>query len=764
MAASRIAHLLLPIAVFLIAYGMQRSVALLGLDLHHDAFMFDAAKRMLDGELPFKDFFYQYNLGTVVFHMLALKAFGTYIASLKIATSLVYALIAVFIYMCAAVMGRPLQGLGMALIWSTLSPFYMPVLNGYHAWSTVYMMASVMAGAWFLLLATQKRTALNSGLAGICFNLAFWFKQVAGLQILLVLLWILLNTRRTVVGEDTARTFRIMLLGFVLGGLLSALPYFAYLLANDILIDWWRSAFVFNKFFALTGASSSGLKGFLYTMFPVQRDLGYTTYIWVFLPLYLGVMLLGGKIQGGLLPLRTDVWSRNASLFLMLGLAGWIEYFPLSHAFHTQLFLAPVFCLIALGQISIQEENSRWSSRRLVGLFVFILALSIAYETYQHLKGLREKVTQTRVTLTEEMPAKGLRLLPEYVATYEQFYNKTEKIQSGLENSQAIPMSTDPLRAVFPALNSKQPIFKMGVDWTWPNELVEPGFNQRFAGLIRERQSPIYGDSIIAIPGYMPASLLEMPSPMGIYHTLYLPTADVEVKAPPVIQISKLYILRNVLGLQPASYQFNGSHLECGTPIFNGEILIPYGNLPKSLLANIEDLHISIVSDSEFAKKFTELEYKHFLVHAMAVFDKKISAEHFYIQESNGRYALRPSLTETDWLYLSKFFLARGKMYNPHFATTLAQTEKNQPILVTKPQGNECPQVVWSKVRKYTNAHSEHDELYLAMPEDRVVDGGPMTMFVQIVFKDKTTYSKYLRYGFEGSGMSGEDNSSSGTE
>ena len=93
----------------------------------------------------------------------------------------------------------------------------------------------------------------------------------------------------------------------------------------------------------------------------------------------------------------------------------------------------------------------------------------------------------------------------------------------------------------------------------------------------------------------------------------------------------------------------------------------------------------------------------------------------------------------------------------PRFATTLAQTEKNQPLIVTRPQGNECPRVVWSKVRQDTGEVSANEDLYLAIPEDRFIDGGPMTMYVQIVMKNKTTFDRYLRYGFEGSRMA-EDN------
>ncbi len=763
---SAIAHWLRPIIIFMIAFAMQRSVALLGLDLHHDSFMFDAAKRLLDGEVPFRDFFYQYNLGTVFFHMLALKAFGTYVASLKIATSIVYALIAFLIYMCAAVLNRPWQGFGMALVWSTLSPFYLPTMNGYHAWSTVYMMASVMAGSLFLLMALRKRTGIYSGFAGLCFNLAFWFKQIAGLQILIVVVWILLNTRYSQVGEGLAKKLRMMLRGFVLGGLISAIPFFGYLFLNDSLVDWWRSAFVFNKYFALTGGSSASLKDFLQNMFPVQRDLGYTTYMWVILPLFIGVMFLGGKNKGIPLPFRADEWSRNASLLLMLGFAGWLEYFPLSHAFHTQLLLAPVFSLIALGQNNDQKEATDRSWRRMVTPFLLLMAVIIVREVFVHLGGLREKIARPGMIIEHEMPAKGLKLLPEYATSFERFAKVAKTAQPSGEDLPAIPMSQDPIRAIFPGLNSTDKTFRMGVDWTWPNELIEPGFNQRRSKLIHERRSPIYGDSILAIPGYIPSSLLEMPSPFGMFHTLYKPSADIEIKDPPVTTINKIIKLNEVLVWHRKNETDGpqGLNLACEAGDFHSEILIPYGRLPESALANISQLHVSIIGDSDFSKQLTGLEYKQFMIPAMANFDREIGPDQFYIQESNGKYGLKATLTETDWLYLAKFFLSRGKLYNPRFATTLAQSEKNRPLLVTKPEFGVCPRIAWSKVRHYAGVVTANEDLYLAIPDDRFNDGNdyrfddgdPVTMYVQVVFKDNTTYNRYLRFGYEESGTKNE--------
>ena len=72
----------------------------------------------------------------------------------------------------------------------------------------------------------------------------------------------------------------------------------------------------------------------------------------------------------------------------------------------------------------------------------------------------------------------------------------------------------------------------MGLDWTWPNELVEPGFNSRLAEAKSDRKSLIYADSLVHIQGYIPAAILQMPSPITATHTLYLPSSDPIVLEP----------------------------------------------------------------------------------------------------------------------------------------------------------------------------------------------------------------------------------------
>lgn len=738
---------LLPLIVVLAAYGMQRSVALLGLDLHHDTFMFDAARRTLIGEVPFRDFFYQYNLGTVFLHVLALKAFGIKIASLKIATAFAYALIALLIYASVAVKGHRRWALGAALLWSTLSPFYMPAMNGYHAWSTVYMMASVMGGALFLVMALSGRPLLWSILAGVCFNLAFWFKQVAGLQILVVLAWIAYNAWRPAAELENARRFQIMLMGYALGGLMSALPFFFYLQEQSLFQDWWRSAFVFNVAFSGSGDSVSGVVTFARTMFPVARDMGYVSVVWALLPLcLLAIVLVRDPSSGKRLFSRSDTRSLGASLFAALGIAGWMEYFPLAHAFHTHLFMAPVFVLLAVARNDIAGKGA-FSYRRLLVTSMLILSVAATvYEAVRHLQGLRVKIAKPTLVLRGDWPVNGLSLAPEYARSFESFCSALLTVKREAGELPLIPMSVDPLRALLPDSYREPTTFKMGVDWTWPNEIVEPGFNKLLAQRVAERKSPIYADSLIGIPGYVPVSLLEMPSPITATHTLYIPSADKTVTEPRT---------------EVARYIFHVSNDDF-EPLDRNNItqfgqqrwitFLPLDNLNGIPTTDIAELNVSIVRSEDIPSILSKSQYENFLMSISDEASAKVAK--LYKWQNSGRYELSWPLNHKQNLELAKFMLSRGKLFEqqdrPMFFTTLQGSLDHRPFLAMTFVNGSMPRIVWAKSSLknqllFSSDRGDHAMFFLSIPSGALgVEWA--VLYVQIVLKDMTTRNFYLHY------------------
>jgi hypothetical protein len=742
--------LLIPAGVAIAAFMMQRSVALIGLDLHHDTLMFDAARQLLNGELPFRDFFYQYNLGTVFFHALALKVLGTQIASLKIATAMVYACIAVLIYICAASALHRRWALAAALVWSILSPFHMPAINGYHAWSTVYMMAAVMGGGLCLATAISGRPMLWAVLAGVCFNLAFWFKQVAGMQILAVLAWVAYNALRPSLPTDIARRFRRMFFGIALGGLASSIPFFFYIFQNAIFEDWWRSAFVFNGYFAASGHSSTGVIALARTFFPVNRELGYISVVWALLPLCLIAIVTQRQSAGSeRLFSRSDDRSLVSSLFAALSIAGWIGYFPLAHSFHTQLFMAPMFVLLAL-----QLDQIRWKSQLadkghwpVIALLSLTMA-TLVYQAHWHIRGLRGKVTAPSVVLRGEMPASGLRLAPDHALSYNRFYNALLAAQGSAADPQLIPMSVDPLRALLPIVDSVSSDFKMGLNWTFPNEIVEPGFNKRLAMRIADRKSPVYADSLIGIPGYVPVALLEMPSPMTASHTLYVPSADHQVVEPPV------YVVHNeVFVLSGDAFPRTERAFLSSYGVQTNFTFIKLDNLVGIPSDDIGQLHVSTVRSEDIPSYLSKFQYEQYMKAVPGELAARVAE--LYERKQNTRYELRWPLEHGQTLDIAKFLLSQGKLFEaqdrPMYFTTLGSTVNNRPFLVWKSADEDEMRILWAKPSLKGNvsakAKSEKAAAYfMAIPSGVVRPNEESILYVQVVMKDYTTRNFYLHY------------------
>lgn len=753
--------LLIPAGVAIVAFMMQRSVALIGLDLHHDTLMFDAAGQLLIGKIPFRDFFFQYNLGTVFFHALALKELGEQIASLKIATAVVYACIAVLIYLSAASARHWRWAVAAALVWSILSPFHMPAINGYHAWSTVYMMAAVMGGGLCLKIAIDRHPLPWALLAGVCFNLAFWFKQVAGMQILAVLAWVAYNALRPSLPPDIARRFRRMFFGIALGGLASSVPFFLYIFQNAIFEDWWRSAFVFNGFFAASGHSSTGVVALARTFFPVNRELGYISVVWALLPLCLIAIITQRQHAGGeRLFSRFDDRSLVSSLFAALSIAGWLGYFPLAHSFHTQLFMAPMFVLLAL-----QLDQIRWKSQitdkgrwPVIALLSLTMA-TLVYQAHWHIRGLREKVTSPSVLLRGEMPAGGLRLAPDHALAFNQFYIALLAAQRSTADPHLIPMSVDPLRGLLPTLDSVSSDFKMGLNWTFPNEIVEPGFNNRLAMRVAGRTSPIYADSLLAIPGYLPVALLELPSPMTASHTLYVPSADRQVVEPPVVYIGPEEIIdlrfvdkRNSLFLNGNAFQRAEKPYLSDDRTESSLTFIKLDKLVNILSDDIDQLHVSIVRSEDIPSYLSKFQYEKYLKTVPGELAARVAE--LYERKQNTRYELRWPIEHRQTLDIAKFLLSQGKLFEaqdrPMYFTTLGSKVNNRPFLAMKSSDEDEMRILWAKPspKGYVSARAKSKKAaayFMAIPA-RIHPKDEVILYVQIVMKDNTTNNFYLHY------------------
>ena len=717
---NRFSSYIFPIIVFSLAFYLQYSVALLGLDLHHDLLMFDAARNFYSGQIPYKDFFYQYNLGTVFLHGAALGVLGLKIASLKKITVLFYALIALLIYLSCAIEGSRRSGFLLSVLWALLSPFYMPAMNGYHAWSTIYMMFACMSGLLCLQIAVRKDLLVFSLLAGAFFCLAFWFKQVAVFQIIAIVIWLVFNIWLSLSDKADRIKYIKIFSGFTIGCLFLSIPFFSYLYAESAILNWWIDAFQFNKYFSADSQNATGINQFLALLFPIQRDMGYRSFIWAILPFTLIVTAFQIFICKQNCFSLTKLQKVSISLFIFSGLAGWVEYFPLPHPFHTQMFMAPTFVAIGLmlgkHTLSFSDTKKHFLSFLVIYIFIGIGC----YESFRHIAGVKHKVLNYKndsIEVNLGSSADGLKLRGFDGEKLAIFYQNMMDLKTSSKSDEFIPLSVDPLRGLVPDEIERPRDFKMGLDWTWPNEIVEPGFSGKINSRIMLRQQPIYADSLIFIPGYKPIALLEMRAPISSLHTLYIPQAIVSRLIMRTKKIDEiLHVTNSDFDLQTKSILFNGDSEPKKLD------LIPLDGLSAIEIKSIKNIHISAIQEDEFPRYLSTLQMRY-----LEMKGKNYNGDlpGLYILDDKGGGALRDNINREDKKNLAILMLSSGKFFvnqnRPGSRSTLASLEQDRPIVVGLSGDGQYVRLLWS-IKKNGVARvngaiykTEPNQLYLAV-------------------------------------------------
>lgn len=729
-----------PMLVFFIAFGLQYAVAFLGLDLHHDLLMFDAASNFYFGQIPYKDFFYQYNFATLALHTASLWALGLKIASLKKITVFFYALIALAIYLCCAVQGYKRSGFILAILWSLLSPFYLPVLQGYHPWSTVYMMSTIMFGALFLILAINRHSFVLGLLAGAIFGLAFWFKQIAALQILAALFWILLNIFLLRDTTKERHRFSQILMGYVLGGTLISLPFFSYLLLNTAIDDWWTSAFRFNASFAGdTNAYSAASKGkhIVNTLFPFSRDMGYKSIIWALLPT-ISLFLIFDQFRGiGKRGVNRFLGLQAPILLLLLTLVGWFEYFPLPHPFHTQLFMAPAFALIGiiLGIKTFSKQSIKNRSEY-GAIFLMLLFTSIGiHESWQHIEGFKKKLSNysAAIGIKNIEIFDGLKLPLKQSKSLENFYNEIKSYDVKTNSRELIPKSSDPLRAFLVGDTYPKSIFKMDVDWTWANELVEPGFNEKIKKEILDGRLGISSDSILFIQGYIPTSVLEMPSPLTSKHVIQRPIKGKYSYAENTIKSSQI-LFGSISDFNLTDRFYFGPQKRLNTSID----FIPIDQLNSAEIKEINNIHVTILNESDIPKYLSTNQYLYFKK-MMEINGGKYDGYYF---NNRVNYLLENDLDSEQKRLLGLYFLKNGKPLNKLSTNILSQFSTLEEDNSFKPficsiNASRNLEIVWPK--SSTN-DKNLSNLYIAIPAKKIVRDANVFIALQIEMKNSVRY------------------------
>jgi hypothetical protein len=346
------------------------------------------------------------------------------------------------------------------------------------------------------------------------------------------------------------------------------------------------------------------------------------------------------------------------------------------------------------------------------------------------------------------MPASGLRLAPDHFLSYNHFYNALVAAQGSAADPQLIPMSVDPLRALLPIVDSVSSDFKMGLNWTFPNEIVEPGFNKRLAMRIAERKSPVYADSLIGIPGYVPVALLGMPSPMTVSHTLYVPSADHQVVEPPVYAVHNEALILTDYAFPTIERSFLNT-----AGVRTNFTFIKLDNLVGIPSEDIGELHVSIVRLVDIPTYLSKFQYERYMKAVPGELAARVAE--LYERKPNARYELRSQLEHGQTLDIAKLLLSQGKLFEeqnrPLYFTTLGTASNTRPFLAIKSPDEDEMRILWSKplLNGRVSAKSKSEKAagyFLTFPAGVLRLNEESILFVQVVMKDNTTRNFYLHY------------------
>jgi hypothetical protein len=659
----------LTLLVFLFALIISVMIAPIGLDTHHDGLVFAAARRMLQGEVPYRDFFYQYNVATVLLQALALKIFDSTLLVLRYLTTASYAVIAACIYLISRRYAPPLQSVFFAVSWACLSPFFHHTLEGYHSWSSVYMMACIMAGLVVFPASTAEETHRFGRLAvsGALFAAAFWFKNIAVIQAAAVVVWMALrllihsgDDQRRIIGE----------IGVWMAGFAAViLVVLFYLFANGAATEWVRDVFLHNARFSVQNDPS--IFDILKTFFPFDAAYG-SRYFWIALPVILIVLQFSLSTSLRFKALFDSLGNDSARIFAV-AMAGWVEYFPLPHPFHLQLFMAPGFCFLAAG-ICARPTLASMKVANVVSSSVIAMLMIFAVDAHA-----RAWLVKTGNTGRWTFPAGtevfgGISLQAKDANPVRDFVAVAQRLDRSPEVTSILQFSPDDQGLFFTKNGIRS---KARYDWTWATAGADPTFVQRRAQAISERKSAIYADGVLGIPGYRVEAITDISTPLSNLPTILMPASG------PLRFLSHDFVEdRRDMELR--------RNLTSVDRVNRERLLVVPLPLPHGFdLGKIESIAYALQRDDDVPTRLHKIMFTQYVEPSMKAFPEFAGLAAHYTPSPSGMVELA-NLNQKERFALARFFLFHGVL-TPRMVGS--STIMRKPLTVIASRNGELRQV-----------------------------------------------------------------------
>jgi 4-amino-4-deoxy-L-arabinose transferase-like glycosyltransferase len=333
---------ILPIILFFLTLVLYGSFSRFSLDTAHDGAMFKPAMDVANGNMLFRDTFYQYGAFTALIQASALLIFGKYLITIKLLTVFVYGCTIVLLYyICRKFLPRAVS-FSLSLIWICMAPYFLYESFGWtYTWSSVYALFFQLLTSVFLIRYFESKHKSYIIGMGIATSLTFWCRQPVGIFLFMAILSFYSVLYKS--GNISKENFLDNIFYFFVGNSFISVIFMVWIIVNNAFLDWFRQSILFAFSFGQDRGSGYGLLAIIKTLFVVPSKSVVS--VWFLIPF--ATIFLSIRSLTHVLKVKNSTHSKILLALTFIGYASWLQYFPYNDPAHAFWGSAPMTPLLA---------------------------------------------------------------------------------------------------------------------------------------------------------------------------------------------------------------------------------------------------------------------------------------------------------------------------------------------------------------------------------------------------------------------------------
>jgi hypothetical protein len=447
-------------------------------DGSHESVLFKPAVDLVEGKMVYRDSFCQYGPSGVLLEALAISLFGKYLYVVKEEVVLLYALTSIFLWFAWLQIGPRWLATVSVVLWNLLTYHFMHV---FLSWPSSFALFFQSISVCFFLVGIKQDLRRYLFWSGLATGWVFFSKQNVGAYMLFaqIIGLALIGRKKNNLISSGLRSILFLCLGFATT--LSA--FLIWFWSKGALGDWWLQNIVWPREWARIVGMSYDLRAIYERLFlvaeynspPIRTDLFFKL-----LPL---AHIIGFFTFINIL--RKNPTKRGAMIlcFILVGLASWLQFWPVPGIGHVWWGGAPMFGVTLLlfyeGILFLCKKYGKSETFAIRALLILILLLTVS--DFRHrFWVMRHRVLEPSMLMTEENPFKKLYLHPAGVEAYTRFANDLKKVSEPEKLVNAVLYNNmDGILLTF--IKGHKPFHPLWASaYEWVSHSVYPGFQKQY--------------------------------------------------------------------------------------------------------------------------------------------------------------------------------------------------------------------------------------------------------------------------------------------